>query len=71
MSKLYSSDFIQKILKHFGFTFVCQKRSHGKFKNNQGRVVILPMHKKEIPLGTFRSILRQANINKNSFKNFD
>lgn len=68
MSKLYSSDHIQKVLIKLGFFFVCQKGSHGKFKNNLGRVVILPMNKKEIPMGTFRSILRQAGINEATFK---
>jgi len=71
MSKLYSSDHIQRILEKLGFFFVCQKGSHGKLKNNSGRVVILPMNKKEIPLGTFRSILRQAGINEIVFKNHE
>ena len=68
MSKLYSSDYIQKILERIGFVFVCQKGSHGKFKKDNGCVVILPMNKKEIPLGTFRSILRQAGISKAFFE---
>jgi predicted RNA binding protein YcfA (HicA-like mRNA interferase family) len=44
-----------------------QKGSHGKFWNSAGKVVILPMPKKEIPEGTLRSILRQAGIDKNVF----
>ncbi|MBD3232075.1 addiction module toxin, HicA family [Candidatus Dependentiae bacterium] len=71
MSKLYSSSHIQKILEKLGFVFVSQKGSHGKFKKNNGLIVILPMNKKEIPFGTFRSILRQAKIDLNVFKNFD
>ena len=71
MSKLYSSVHIQKVLVKLGFFFVCQNGSHGKFKNGLGRVVILPMNKKEIPLGTFRSILRQAGINETTFKNIE
>ena len=69
MSRLYSSEHIQKVLEQFGFFLVCQKDSHGKLKNSSGRVVILPMNKNEIPLGTFRSILRQAGINEVTFKN--
>jgi predicted RNA binding protein YcfA (HicA-like mRNA interferase family) len=71
MSKLYSSEHIQNVLEKLGFFFVCQKGSHGKFKNASGRVVILPMNKKEIPQGTFRSILRQAGISEATFKNID
>ncbi len=58
MPKLCSSNHIRKVLEKIGFILVCQKGSHGKFKNNKGRIVILPMNKKEIPVGTFRSILR-------------
>jgi len=68
MSKIYSSDHIRKVLESVGFNFVCQKGSHGKDKNTQGRVVILPMNKREIPIGTFRSILRQAGISEGIFK---
>ncbi len=45
-----------------------QKGSHAKFKDGKGNIVILPMGKKEIPEGTFRSILRQADINLERFK---
>ena len=68
MSRMYSSDHIQKTLERLGFAFICQKGSHGKFKNNQGRVVILPMNKREIPIGTFKSILRQARVSEAFFK---
>ena len=71
MSKIYSSNHIQKNLEKLGFAFDCQKGSHGKFKNAQGRVVILPMNKKEIPMGTFRSILRQAGITDAIFRSLD
>jgi predicted RNA binding protein YcfA (HicA-like mRNA interferase family) len=67
MPKLYSSDEIQKVLISLGFNYVSQKGSHGKFRNKSGSIVILPMNKKEIPFGTFRSILRQANIDKTIF----
>ena len=71
MSKLYSSKQIYKILEQLGFNFICQKGSHGKLKSNEGRTVILPMNKKEIPAGTFRSILRQAGISETLFKSKD
>jgi predicted RNA binding protein YcfA (HicA-like mRNA interferase family) len=67
MPKLYSSKEIESVLKHFGFQFLYQKGSHGKYKNKGGRVAILPMNKKEIPLGTWRSILKQMGISSEEF----
>ncbi|MBS1495196.1 MAG: type II toxin-antitoxin system HicA family toxin [Bacteroidetes bacterium] len=69
MPKEYSSKEIETVLKKIGFVFISQKGSHGKFKDDKGKTVILPMNKKEIPFGTFRSILRQAGIDLNEFIN--
>jgi predicted RNA binding protein YcfA (HicA-like mRNA interferase family) len=68
MSKLYSSEEIEVVLRKLGFELVSQKGSHGKFKNRVGRIVILPMNKREIPIGTFRSILKQIGIDYEEFK---
>lgn len=62
MPKLYSSLEIVNVLKKFNFIIVSQKGSHAKLKNDSGRTAIIPMNKKEIPIGTFRSILKQAGI---------
>lgn len=62
MPKLYSSKEIVKVLESIDFSFISQKGSHGKFKNTEGRTVIVPMNKKEIPMGTFRSIVKQSGI---------
>jgi len=68
MSKLYSSSKIQKALERLGFSLVSQKGSHAKFKDKNYNIVILPMGKKEIPEGTFGSILKQADITLKKFK---
>ncbi|MCX8105970.1 MAG: type II toxin-antitoxin system HicA family toxin [Ignavibacterium album] len=68
MPKLYSSQEIERVLLKEGFEFKKQKGSHGKFKHLDGRIVILPMNKKEIPEGTFRSILKQIGISKEDFE---
>lgn len=62
MSRPYSSKEIETVLGKLGFDFVSQAGSHGKFRNMAGRVVILPMNKREIPQGTLRSILRQMGV---------
>lgn len=71
MSKLYSSRYITKVLERQGFVFISQRGSHAKYrKSERGKVLtaIVPVGKKEIPLGTFRSILRQSNLYAEDFK---
>ncbi len=68
MPNIYSSRQILSALSKFGFTFISQNGSHGKYKNSDGNIVIIPMAKKEIPEGTFRSILKQADISLHDFK---
>jgi predicted RNA binding protein YcfA (HicA-like mRNA interferase family) len=66
MSKLYSSSHIVKILLSNGFAFISQKGSHKKYRKGS-RIVIVPHPKKEIPIGTFRSIIRQSGLNLGDF----
>jgi predicted RNA binding protein YcfA (HicA-like mRNA interferase family) len=70
MPKPFSLRKLLKILKERGFFLVSQKGSHVKYKNNEDPelTVIVPEHGKEIPHGTLRSILRQAQID---FKDLD
>lgn len=67
MPKLYSSKEILKVLGKFNFVFISQKGSHAKYRNSEGRTVIIPMAKREIPIGTFRSIIKQSGINYKEF----
>lgn len=70
MPKLYSSDQIIKVLRKKGFIFISQKGSHQKWRKKGLNVltVIVPADKKQIPYGTFRSILRQACLTEEEFK---
>jgi len=68
MTKLPSSEKIVKILSEHGFQFKSQKGSHQKFSNGE-RTVIVPAGRKEIPIGTLKSISRQAGIDYNNFIN--
>lgn len=69
MPKLFSSRQIVKVLLKLGFMPISQKGSHRKFRKPGKPVltVIVPANKKEIPDGTFRSILRQANLTEAEF----
>ena len=70
MPKLYSSKYIVKVLQKNGFFYISQRGSHAKFQkdNNPTLTVIVPANKKEIPFGTFKSILRQSNLTEDDFK---
>ena len=70
MPKLYSSSRIIKVLLSKGFIYISQKGSHVKYRKigNPTLTVIVPADRKEIPYGTFRSILRQANLTEEDFK---
>ncbi len=67
MPELYPSKHIIKVLEKHDFVFISQKGSHKKFRNGP-RVVIVPDPKKEIPMGTFSSILRQSKLSRDDFK---
>ncbi len=69
MPKPISLKLIIKVLQGKGFFFVSQKGSHAKFRKlgNPTRTVIIKTSKKEIPYGTFRSILLQPGLKENDF----
>ena len=69
MPKLYSSSDIIKVLQKRGFVYISQKGSHVKFRKtgNPTLTVIVPAGKREIPFGTLKSILRQANLVEEDF----
>ena len=71
MPKLYSSREIIKALGCKGFGFVSQRGSHAKYLKQirtRSFMVIVPMNRKEIPHGTFRSIVRQSGLRAEDFE---
>ncbi len=70
MSKLCSSEQIIQALQRKGFLYVSQRGSHVKFRkkiSQHTRTVIVPAGRKEIPMGTFKSILRQSGLQEKDF----
>ncbi len=57
-----SSKAIVSLLEQAGFEKVSTKGSHVKMKHPDGRITIMPHPKKDLPIGTVRNILKQANI---------
>lgn len=66
MPKLYSSREIIAVLQKRGFRYISQKGGHVKFRLHN-RTVIIPANRKEIPYGTFKSILRQSELGQTDF----
>ena len=69
MPKLFSSSHIIKVLQNNGFIYISQKGSHVKLRKigKPTLTVIIPANRKEIPYGTFRSILRQSQLSEKDF----
>jgi predicted RNA binding protein YcfA (HicA-like mRNA interferase family) len=55
------------VLEQHRFSFISQRGSHVKWRKGN-RIVIVPVHGKEVPYGTFRSIVRQAGLKPDDFK---
>jgi predicted RNA binding protein YcfA (HicA-like mRNA interferase family) len=66
MTKLPSSQKIVSNLLKNGFSFISQKGSHQKYRKGD-KTVIVPASRKEIPIGTFRSIIRQSGLDPELF----
>ena len=51
-----------KILEKNGFSIKRQSGTHVILRNN-GRLVVVPVHKPVIPIGTLKSIEKQSGLN--------
>jgi predicted RNA binding protein YcfA (HicA-like mRNA interferase family) len=61
----YTAKEIIKVLLSRGFVLDRSKGSHQVYMLRDGtKRVIVPMHNRDIPRGTFHSILKQAGIDK-------
>lgn len=72
MPKLYSARIILSALQRANFSIISQRGSHIKlYKRTEDKVftVIVPNHK-EIAIGTFNSILKQAGMPKKELEKY-
>lgn len=58
---MHSKELI-KLLKQNGWQKVSQKGSHLKIKKGN-QVEIIPVHNKDIPIGTVKAILKRTGLN--------
>ena len=58
-----------KVLLRHGFEFVQQRGSHSELRSDgpPARTVIVPMGRRHLAIGTFRSICRQAGLQPTDF----
>ena len=61
-----SGDEAARALERAGFRRTSQRGSHLKLRSDDGRVVIVPMHR-ELATGTLRSIIRQSRLSGEEF----
>ena len=67
MPRRLGSTEVIRVLQAHGFSFVTQRGSHAKYKNTAGLTAIVPHPQKELPIGTTRSIVRQAGLTPQDF----
>ncbi|MCC7306475.1 MAG: type II toxin-antitoxin system HicA family toxin [Acidobacteria bacterium] len=62
--RVYTAREIERVLSKYGFTLISQKGSHRKWRNfSNGRQVVVPSHSgRNLPVGTLRNILTNAEI---------
>jgi predicted RNA binding protein YcfA (HicA-like mRNA interferase family) len=68
MPKRLSSQAVIGILTKNDFTFVSKRGSHAKYRDSAGHTVIIPHPRKDIPIGTLRSMIRQSGLPKDLFE---
>lgn len=51
-----------KLIEKEGFVFVRQSGSHAIFRKPGFKIIVVPIHSKDIPIGTLNSILKDAGI---------
>ena len=66
MYKRLSSKEIIKVLEDNGFVFKSQKGSHAKYVKYD-KTVIIPHPRKDFPIGTLLSIIRQSGLTREDF----
>ena len=55
-------------LQRAGFEVRRQSGSHVVLRHSDGRQTYMPMHTGDVPSGTFRSILKQAGLTEETFR---
>ncbi len=65
---MVSSRHIIQVLERNGFVVKSQNGSHVKLRNGINQVIV-PHPRKDMPIGTFGSIIKQSGLTKQEFEN--
>lgn len=60
-------DEVIRKLKRLGFEEADAKGSHRFFRHPDGRKTVVAFHRKELKKGTYKAILKQANLTEEEF----
>ena len=52
-----------KLLLDKGYIFARQSGSHAIYKKDSNKIIIVPMHNRDIPIGTLNGIMKDAELN--------
>lgn len=63
----YTAREVVSRLKRAGFKEVRQTGSHLFLRHSDGRLTFVAIHRGDVPLGTFRKILKQARVTQEEF----
>ena len=64
----YTAKEVLSKLQKYGFVIKRQSGSHIILRHSDGRQTYVAMHSRDIPTGTFKKILKQAEITEEEFK---
>ena len=51
-----------KLLEDEGFVFVRQSGSHAIYRKTGNKIIVVPIHNRDMPTGTLNSILKDAGL---------
>jgi predicted RNA binding protein YcfA (HicA-like mRNA interferase family) len=50
------------LLEESGFLFACQSGSHAIYKKSGMKIIVVPIHNRDLPSGTLNGILKDAGL---------
>jgi len=55
------------LLKKLGYKEVRQRGSHLVMQNDKGRIIVVPVHAKEIGVGLLRAMIRELGLSRETY----
>lgn len=58
---------VERVVLQLGFRYIRSKGSHRFYRHEDGRIVTMAFHARDIPTGTLRAIIRQIGLTVEQF----